>query len=66
MQLRWNRGNIPSLDRAVFLYFKILKEFAMIITLKDNTQKKYDNPIKVSEIAAEISEGLARNAVCGN
>lgn len=37
----------------------------MIITLKDNTQKKYDNPIKVSEIAAEISEGLARNAVCG-
>ncbi|MCL2797404.1 MAG: TGS domain-containing protein, partial [Firmicutes bacterium] len=35
----------------------------MVITLKDGSQKIYPEPKKVSEIAADISEGLARAAL---
>ncbi len=34
----------------------------MIITLKDGTKKEYAQPMSVIDIAADISEGLARNA----
>ena len=34
----------------------------MIITLKDGSKKEYDKPMSVYEIAADISEGLARMA----
>lgn len=37
----------------------------MIITLKDGSQKIYENPMSVIEIATDISEGLARNACAG-
>ena len=37
----------------------------MIITLKDGSKKEYDKPMSVYEIAADISEGLARMACAG-
>lgn len=37
----------------------------MIITLKDGSTKSYDQPMSVYEIAADISEGLARMACAG-
>lgn len=37
----------------------------MIITLKDGSQKEYDKAMSIIEIAADISEGLARMAVAG-
>lgn len=37
----------------------------MIVTLKDGSQKEYGAPMSVIEIAADISEGLARMACAG-
>ena len=37
----------------------------MITTLKDGSKKEYDKPMSVYEIAADISEGLARMACAG-
>ncbi len=37
----------------------------MIITLKDGSSKEYANGTTVIEIAQDLSEGLARNATCG-
>lgn len=37
----------------------------MIISLKDGSAKEYAQPISVIEIAADISEGLARTATAG-
>lgn len=37
----------------------------MIITLKDGSTKSYDQPMSVYEIAADISDGLARMACAG-
>ena len=37
----------------------------MIITLKDGSKKEYGKPMTVLEIAADISEGLARAACAG-
>ena len=37
----------------------------MIITLKDGSQKEYESGISVIDIAADISEGLARAACAG-
>ncbi len=37
----------------------------MIITLKDGSQKEYDRPMTIIEIAADLSEGLARMAAVG-
>ena len=37
----------------------------MIITLKDGSQKEYAQPMSVIDIAADISEGLARAACAG-
>ncbi|MCI9141304.1 MAG: threonine--tRNA ligase [Lachnospiraceae bacterium] len=37
----------------------------MKITLKDGSVKEYENALSVYEIAADISEGLARAACCG-
>ncbi|MBR2561536.1 MAG: threonine--tRNA ligase [Eubacterium sp.] len=37
----------------------------MIITLKDGSQKEYDRPMTIFEIAADLSEGLARMAAVG-
>jgi len=37
----------------------------MIITLKDGSKKEYDSPKAIIEIAADISEGLARVACAG-
>ena len=37
----------------------------MIITLKDGSQKEYAQPVSVIDIAADISEGLARAACAG-
>ena len=34
----------------------------MIITLKDGSKKEYAQPMSVYDIAADISEGLARMA----
>ena len=38
---------------------------AMKITLKDGSNKEYAQPISIYEIAADISEGLARAACAG-
>ena len=35
----------------------------MIIRLKDGSEKEYAQPMSVFDIAKDISEGLARNAV---
>ncbi len=35
------------------------------ITLKDGSQKSFDQPLSVRDIAASLSEGLARAATCG-
>ena len=37
----------------------------MKITLKDGSVKEYEQAMSVYEIAADISEGLARNACAG-
>ena len=37
----------------------------MKITLKDGSFLEFDKAITVNEVALAISEGLARNAVCG-
>ena len=37
----------------------------MKITLKDGSSKEYAQPMSVYEIAADISEGLARMATAG-
>ncbi len=37
----------------------------MIITLKDGSQKEYQQPMSILEIASDISEGLARVATAG-
>ena len=37
----------------------------MIITLKDGSQKSYEQPMSVIDIAKDISEGLARVACAG-
>ncbi len=37
----------------------------MIITLKDGSSKEYESPMSVIDIAADISEGLARVACAG-
>lgn len=37
----------------------------MIITLKDGSTKEYSEPKSIIEIAADISEGLARMACAG-
>ena len=37
----------------------------MIITLKDGSTKEYSEPKSIIEIAADISEGLARAACAG-
>ncbi len=37
----------------------------MIITLKDGSEREYDRPMTVLDIASDISEGLARNATAG-
>ena len=37
----------------------------MIISLKDGSAKEYAQPMSVIEIAADISEGLARMATAG-
>ena len=37
----------------------------MVITLKDQVKKEYLKPITVYQVAGDISEGLAKNAVCG-
>ncbi|MBQ3220233.1 MAG: TGS domain-containing protein, partial [Clostridia bacterium] len=37
----------------------------MKITLKDGSVIEYESPISVGEVAKNISEGLARVAVCG-
>ena len=37
----------------------------MKITLKDGSVKEYDQAVSVYDIAADISEGLARNACAG-
>ena len=37
----------------------------MKITLKDGSVKEYERAMSVYEIAADISEGLARNACAG-
>ena len=37
----------------------------MIIRLKDGSQKEYEQPMSVLDIAKDISEGLARNACAG-
>ena len=37
----------------------------MKITLKDGAVKEYDSPRSVFEIAADLSEGLARAACAG-
>ena len=37
----------------------------MKITLKDGSVKEYDRPMSVIEIAADLSEGLARAACAG-
>ncbi len=37
----------------------------MKITLKDGSNKEYAQPISIYEIAADISEGLARAACAG-
>lgn len=34
------------------------------VTLKDNSQLKFEKPISIYDIALKISEGLARNACC--
>jgi threonyl-tRNA synthetase len=61
-------------SEAFFLYLKpeniisdlILKgDFYMKITLKDGSFKEYDKAMSVYEIAADISEGLARMACAG-
>jgi threonyl-tRNA synthetase len=36
-----------------------------IITLPDNTQRAYDRPVRVQEVAADIGVGLARAALAG-
>ncbi len=35
------------------------------ITLKDGSQKAYENGVTVYDVAKDLSEGLARNACCG-
>ena len=40
-------------------------EREMKITLKDGSVKEYDQAVSVYDIAADISEGLARNACAG-
>ena len=37
----------------------------MIIRLKDGSEKEYNQPMSVLDIAKDISEGLARNACAG-
>ena len=37
----------------------------VIITLKDGSSKEYEAPMSVIDIAADISEGLARVACAG-
>ena len=37
----------------------------MIITLKDGSKKEYSQPMAVIDIAADISEGLARVVTAG-
>ncbi len=37
----------------------------MIVTLKDGSKREYDRPMSVIDIAADISEGLARVATAG-
>ena len=36
------------------------------ITLKDGSIKEFEDGLSVFDIAKSISEGLARNACCGN
>ena len=38
----------------------------MKITLKDGSCMEFDGKVTVGEVAKTISEGLFRNAVCGN
>ncbi|HET7570451.1 MAG TPA: TGS domain-containing protein, partial [Gammaproteobacteria bacterium] len=35
------------------------------ITLPDNSQRKYDHPVTVAEVAADIGPGLAKAALAG-
>ena len=37
----------------------------MKITLKDGSFKEYDQPMRIIDIAADLSEGLARMACAG-
>ena len=37
----------------------------MIITLKDGSKKEYDHPVSILDVAADLSEGLARMATAG-
>lgn len=40
-------------------------QFMPIITLPDGTQKKFDKPVTVAEVAASIGAGLAKAAIAG-
>lgn len=46
-------------------FFNVKEEIKMIITLKDGSKKEYAGSKSVYEIAADISEGLARAACAG-
>ncbi len=61
------------MSHGVFLYHLLLymilyrnkEDIRMIITLKDGSRKEYDRPMTILEVAADLSEGLARMAAVG-
>ena len=61
------------MSHGVFLYHLLLymilyrnkEDIRMIITLKDSSRKEYDRPMTILEVAADLSEGLARMAAVG-
>jgi len=61
---RFSNSLASSPARDFFIY-KRSREFMPVITLPDGSQKKFDAPVTVKEVAASIGSGLAKAALAG-
>lgn len=55
------RGIIP----IYFMFFHLIEDFMPIVRLPDGSERKYDAPITVYQVAESIGTGLAKAALAG-
>lgn len=65
MSVDWHFFTLFCMTHKLDLHYNLKGVFKMKITLKDGSSKEYADAMSVIDIAADISEGLARMACAG-